>query len=133
MEVVPESYSKKNQIPWAAEEFLESVKLGEVSKLENMIEIYGKEILKSVTPMKDNALHLSAENGSLEGTKVLVEKHDFNHHNINNSSQKNALKLAQDHENFHLDPATGIRETVPHTQSKCSCEKCQNGKQCKIM
>ena len=76
------------------DDFLNAAKLGELSKLENIMKVYGNEVLKSINFAKNNALHLSACFGTLEGTEFLVEKHDFDISDSSPKSGQNAFLYA---------------------------------------
>ena len=56
--------------------FLISAKNGKIEQMEYLLNI-DPDILKSVDSHKLNALHLCAQLGTLEGSKFLVEKNDF--------------------------------------------------------
>ena len=75
-------------------EFLKAAKLGELSTLENIIEVHGNKILKLLDADKNNALHLSAEFGTLGGTTFLVEKHYFDIYDRTNEYCQNAFLLS---------------------------------------
>ena len=73
--------------------FLLSAARGKVDQMDYFIKT-NPNILKTVDSDQFNALHHSARSGSLEVTKFLVEKHDFDIFDSSNTLDRNAFLLS---------------------------------------
>ena len=78
--------------------FLIAAELGETNHMDYFIrsdpsnaQYAWASILKTVDNEKNNALHISALKGTLQGTKFLVEKHGFNEFDKSNDMGRNAF------------------------------------------
>jgi len=100
--------------------FLIAAELGYTNHMEYFIKS-DPSILKTVDNEKNNALHISALKGTLQGTKFLVEKHGFNEFDDSNDMGRNAFLCSVsrcDHMYIHDVFASDINKCAQFNQVK---------------